>query len=106
MSVSSTLSPDRPILEHMEILLARQPVFDRAERVVAYDVLLRSATLAGDGDGTLPEQLLVDAFLGMGVDRISEGRTVFVSVDRDVVMGGAVRVLPADRVVLQLGVIS
>src|SRR5436190_1970086 len=30
----------------MEILLARQPVFDRAERVVAYDLLLRGSTLA------------------------------------------------------------
>src|SRR6185436_17918495 len=101
MDSPSTIATDRPILSHMEILLARQPVFDRAERVVAYDLLLRGSTLAGEGDGTLPEQLLVDAFLGMGIDRIAEGKPALVHVDRDVVVSGAIRVVPADRVVLQ-----
>src|SRR3954469_18669602 len=85
----------------MEIVVARQPVFDRTENLVAYDLML-----AGDGTSpreALPERLFVDAFLGVGMDRVSEGRVAYVTVHREMLVGGAARLLPPDRVVLQLG---
>src|SRR6185503_15326044 len=92
---------DRPILLTMQILVTRQPVFDRNEQLFGYDLVLRRSgtTLP---DEPLPEQLVADAFLGIGIDQIAAGRRAFVTVDRDMLMGGAVRLLPADRVVLQL----
>jgi len=53
-------------------------------------------------DEPLPEQLVADTFLGIGIDQVADGRRAFVGVDRDMLIGGAVRLLPADRVVLQL----
>jgi EAL and modified HD-GYP domain-containing signal transduction protein len=84
----------------MQILVARQPVFDRAEQLFGYDLMLRRPELTPDGP--LPEQLIADAFLGIGIDQVADGRRAFVGVDRDMVVGGAVRLLPSDRVILQL----
>jgi EAL and modified HD-GYP domain-containing signal transduction protein len=86
----------------MEILVARQPVFDRGEHLYGYDLVLRRAGLGQSSDSPLPEQLVADTFLGIGIDQVAAGRRAFVTVDRDMVLGGAVRLLPAERVVLQL----
>src|SRR3954469_23540111 len=84
----------------MQILVARQPVFDRREQLYGYDLVLRRP--GASSDEPLPEQLVADTFLGIGIDQVAAGRRAFVTVDRDMLMGGAVRLLPADRVVLQL----
>ncbi len=86
----------------MEILVARQPVFDRAEQLFGYDLVLRRPGAGASADGLLPEQLVADTFLGIGIDQVASGRRAFVTVDRDMLVGGAVRLLPADRVVLQI----
>jgi c-di-GMP phosphodiesterase len=84
----------------MQILVARQPVFDRREQLYGYDLVLRRP--GASPDEPLPEQLVADTFLGIGIDQVADGRRAFVSVDRDMLVGGAVRLLPADRVVLQI----
>jgi len=84
----------------MQILVARQPVFDRREQLYGYDLVLRRP--GAMPDEPLPEQLVADTFLGIGIDQVADGRRAFVGVDRDMLIGGAVRLLPADRVVLQL----
>src|SRR5690242_18573497 len=88
----------------MDILVARQPVFDSRDNLYGYDLMLRSRLEEGPSDGSSPppEQLLADAFLGIGIDRVAEGRCAFVTVDRDMILSEAVRLLPADRVILQL----
>src|SRR5947209_5367394 len=95
----------------MDILVARQPVFDGRDNLYGYDLMLRSRLEEGspgspgsppDASSPPPEQLLADAFLGIGIDRVAEGRCAFVTVDRDMILSEAVRLLPADRVILQL----
>ncbi len=85
----------------MQILVARQPVFDRDEQLFGYDLVLRRSQTTGSTE-PLPEQLVADAFLGIGIDQLAAGHRAFIPVDRDMIIGGAVRLLPADRVVLQL----
>ena len=85
----------------MQILVARQPIFDRSDALYGYDLMLRRS--GGDGgDQPAPEQLVVDTFLGIGIDQVAAGRRAFVRVDRDMILSGAIRLLPAERVVLQL----
>jgi EAL and modified HD-GYP domain-containing signal transduction protein len=86
----------------MEILVSRQPVFDRSEQLYGYDLVLRRAGIGSTPENSLPEQLVADTFLGIGIDQVAAGRRAFVTVDRDMLLGGAVRLLPADRVVLQI----
>ncbi|HTR79441.1 MAG TPA: HDOD domain-containing protein, partial [Gemmatimonadaceae bacterium] len=85
----------------MEILVARQPVFDRHERLFGYDVMLRRAGVADPGDGC-PEELFVNAILGLGLDRLAGGARAFITVDHAMLMEGSVQLLPADRIVAQL----
>ncbi|MGH7619540.1 MAG: EAL and HDOD domain-containing protein [Gemmatimonadaceae bacterium] len=85
----------------MEILLTRQPVFDRKEQLYGYDLVLRRSGAGAPGE-PLPEQLVADTFLGIGIDQVAAGRRAFVTIDRDMLLGGAARLLPPERVVLQL----
>jgi len=92
----------RPIFTAVQILVARQPIFDRQGRLYGYDLILRRAGGSGGADDPPPEQLVADTFLGIGIDQVAAGRRAFVTVGPDMLIGGAVRLLPADRVVLQV----
>lgn len=85
----------------MEILVARQPIFDRREELYGYDLVLRRPSSL-EPSHLVPEQLVADTLLGIGLRQVAAGRRAFLTVDRDMLVGGAVRLLPADRVVLQL----
>lgn len=86
----------------MQILVARQPIFDRHERLYGYDLMLRGTGADSSADDSPPEQLVADTFLGIGIEQVAAGRRAFVTVGRDMLISGAVRLLPVDRVVLQL----
>jgi c-di-GMP phosphodiesterase len=86
----------------MEILVTRHPVFDRREQLFGYDLVLRRTSAETGSDKILPEQLVADAFLGFGIDQVTAGRWAFITVDRGMVLGGAARLLPKERVVLQI----
>jgi len=86
----------------MEILVRRQPVFDRSEQLYGYELLLQRIGERPSGSEALPEQMVVDVFLGIGLDQVAANHRAFITVDRDILLGDAVRLLPKDRVVLQL----
>ena len=86
----------------MQILVARQPIFDRRERLYGYDLMLRGTGADSSADDSAPEQLIADTFLGIGIEQVAAGQRAFVTVGRDLLVSGAVRLLPSDRVVLQV----
>jgi len=86
----------------MEILVRRQPVFDRSEQLYGYELLLQRIGERASGAEAPPEQMVVDVFLGIGLDQVAANHRAFITVDRDILLGDAVRLLPKDRVVLQL----
>src|SRR5262249_13390825 len=49
-----------------------------------------------------PEELLAEVFLDTGLESVAEGHSVFVTASRDLLLGGTLRVLPADRVIIQV----
>jgi EAL and modified HD-GYP domain-containing signal transduction protein len=86
----------------MQILVARQPIFDRKEGLYGYDLILRRPDGSSIGGDVPAERLVVDTFLGIGIDQVAAGHRAFVTIDRDMLMSGVVRLLPAERVVLQI----
>jgi len=86
----------------MQILVARQPIFDRKEGLYGYDLILRRPDGSSIGGDVPAERLVVDTFLGIGIDQVAAGHRAFVTIDRDMMLSGAVRLLPAERVVLQI----
>ncbi len=89
----------------MDTLVARQPVFGRNEQLFGYNLLLRTPTTgaATQADGC-PEELLVAAVLGIGIDRLVGGAAVpaFLTVDREMLESRIVQLFPTNRIIAQL----
>ncbi|NDY41836.1 HDOD domain-containing protein [Dissulfurirhabdus thermomarina] len=76
----------------MDLFIGRQPIFDRSQRVVAYELLYRSGrTNAFPGlDGNeATSRLLFNVFNSPSLDAITGGRRVFVNFTRDLLLSGA-----------------
>jgi len=88
----------------MDNFIARQPIFDRDLRIVAYQLLYRPqgvlATVSADGN--TPGSSWLDGIAGVGVDQFCGGSTAFLKVDLETLRSGVLDLLPADHVVLEL----
>jgi EAL and modified HD-GYP domain-containing signal transduction protein len=96
------------MLDTLEIALARQPIFDRADQLVAYELLYRnrSTDTCANGGGRNSAQMSSDTiagtFLGFGLERVTGGKTAYVNVDRTMLLDGSVLVLDPKTVVLEI----
>jgi len=90
----------------MEIFIARQPIFDRAERVVGYELLYRASSRADRAEGVDQDRMAHDVLLGSvfgaGLHSIARGATAFVNTPRSLLLGGALRLLDPRQVVIEL----
>jgi EAL and modified HD-GYP domain-containing signal transduction protein len=93
----------------LDIALARQPIFDRTDHVIGYELLYRrtardTAALPPDDPGAsqMTTDTIAGTFLGMGLERVTGGKRAFVNVDRWMLLDGSVRVLEPDQVVLEI----
>jgi EAL and modified HD-GYP domain-containing signal transduction protein len=88
-----------------EIFLARQPIVDRNEGLVAFELLFRSAnkTEAGVIDDThATSQVIVNAFGEMGIAEVLGTNKGFVNVDSMFLHSDLIQLLPKDNVVIEL----
>ena len=74
----------------MEVYLGRQPILDRNWNVAGYELLFRSSQanycdLTDDVAAT--SQVIVNAVLGVGLDRLLAGKPAFVNFDRELLLG-------------------
>jgi EAL and modified HD-GYP domain-containing signal transduction protein len=81
-----------------DVLIARQPIYDTALRVVAYELLVQHRDGSAVGDdadaaGTISE---------IGLNLVA-GHPAHVPLSRGLLLEGHIRALPADHVVLQAG---
>lgn len=77
-------SPALTTSDLTEILVARQPIFDAAGAVVAYELLYRASAESASADAVDAEAMAVDvianAFLGIGIREITNGLPGFVNL--------------------------
>jgi c-di-GMP phosphodiesterase len=84
----------------MNIMLARQPIFHKADRIAGYELLSRSCSSApGSGE---PDQILVDVFLGPGIGAVTGGLPAFLTVSRELLLSGSLDLLSPHLLVLQI----
>lgn len=82
----------------MQILLTRRPIFDADDRVIAYALRYRDA-----GSLEVPDdRVVLDAFLGHGIDDLAGGRRVLLPVSHDLVRRDALPPLDHARVTLRM----
>lgn len=90
----------------MEILLARQPIFDKHEKVYAYELLYRSQQCRngfGNVDGnTASAKVIVDSFLSLGMSQITGGKKAFINFTRRLLLDEYISLLPPEQVVVEV----
>jgi c-di-GMP-related signal transduction protein len=89
----------------MELLFARQPIFDLHRKVVAYELLYRSDR-SNEFDGTdarLATAKVINAvFYSPEGDNILGGKTAFINFPASLLVDDSADLLPRDRVVVEI----
>jgi EAL and modified HD-GYP domain-containing signal transduction protein len=90
-----------------DIFVARQPIFDRALRVVGYELLYRNGAENAFGDSAPTADVasaenLDRTLLGFGLERLTAGRDAYVNASRRILVNEIYSLLPPGRTVLEL----
>jgi EAL and modified HD-GYP domain-containing signal transduction protein len=89
----------------MEVYLGRQPILDRGRTVVGYELLFRSSQ-ANYCDSADPvaatSQVIVNAVLGVGLDRLLGGKPAFINFDRTLLLGDWTTLIPPGKAVIEI----
>jgi c-di-GMP-related signal transduction protein len=83
--------------------VARQPIFDREEKVFGYELLFRDSLencFVGDADEA--SRATLDRSLLMGLDVLCDGRRAFVNCTRNTLIKGLVGLLPSTTTVVEV----
>ncbi len=88
-----------------KVFIARQPIVDRNESLVAFELLFRSAntTEAGVVNNTqATAQVMVNAFEEMGIAEVLGSNKGFINVDAVLLHSDLIEMLPKEHVVIEL----
>jgi len=88
-----------------EVLVGRQPIFDRYMKVYAYELLYRSSDQNsanfGDGDQATT-QVILNTLIEMGLDSIVGDAKAFINLTRNFLVGKYPILLPSNRIVIEI----
>jgi len=88
-----------------DVFLARQPILDREQKLIAYELLFRSSSAdrAKVDDARLATaQVVANAFGEMSLGDVLGPYKAYINASPDFILGPEVEVLPAESVVLEL----
>lgn len=91
----------------LDIFVGRQPIFDRDDQLVAYELLYRGNPLDNAATGVsatwMSAATITRTLLSMGgVEQVANGKLAFVNVDRAVLLEGTTSVLDPAAVVVEI----
>jgi EAL and modified HD-GYP domain-containing signal transduction protein len=102
---TAELCLDQPDRSCHKFYVARQPIFDINSNVFAYELLFRTCetNAASFVDGNeASSQVILNAFVVMGIESITENRQVFVNLTRDFIVGKLALPLNPDQLVVEI----
>lgn len=88
-----------------EIFLGRQPILDRDQNIVAFELIFHSAqsTSAGPADNlAATANIIVNAYGRLGIQNVLGEQRGFINVDAELLMSDVLLLLPCKHVVLEL----
>ncbi len=83
----------------MDIFLARQPIFDRRQKVIAYELLFRGGPqnfFKHSDPSEATSNLIADSFLQFQVEKITLGHKAFINVTREILVERCMELLPKE----------
>ncbi|MFK7898657.1 MAG: EAL and HDOD domain-containing protein [Myxococcota bacterium] len=88
------------------VFVGRQPIVDRDQQVVAYELLFRGskdASFANFKDASdAAMRVIVNTFASLGMDAVLGRAQGFFNVNREVLLSEMIEVLPKERVVIEI----
>jgi EAL and modified HD-GYP domain-containing signal transduction protein len=97
-------SPIIPMPFANQFFLARQPILNRSQRLVAYELLYRNAETGGADvtDGTAATASVIAHASELGMEQVVGEQLAYVNVDTEGLMSDFIRFLPNDKVILEV----
>jgi c-di-GMP-related signal transduction protein len=89
----------------VRVFLGRQPILDRDRGIAGYELLFRSsrANFCDTTDDVMAtSQVIVNAVLGVGLDRLLGGKPAFINFDRTLLLGDWTTLLPPEKSVVEI----
>lgn len=91
---------------HVDVLLARQPIFDRQRHLYGYELLYRSSAAHTQFDGTdaasATRQVMSSGVLSVGLENLLCGKKAFINFDEKLLQEGLYKLLPSDAIVIEI----
>jgi c-di-GMP-related signal transduction protein len=88
-----------------DIFLGRQPILDRDQRIVAYELLFRAADTPGvtvTDDMHATASVIHHAFSEMGIQAVLGSQLGYINISTEMLLSDMVELLPKEQVVLEL----
>jgi EAL and modified HD-GYP domain-containing signal transduction protein len=83
--------------------VARQPIFDRSEKVFGYELLFRNGLEeAFHSDPDTAARSTLDSSLLFGIDALCDGRRAFINCTREVLLKDLITLLPSNLAVVEV----
>jgi EAL and modified HD-GYP domain-containing signal transduction protein len=90
----------------MSFLIAKQPIFDKEGRIVAYEVYLRKKDNVLEYPKEVPYNrsayIILQILAEHGIDRVGEGKRVMLNVSVDALLNKAFENLPMEKLIFEL----
>jgi c-di-GMP-related signal transduction protein len=89
----------------VQVYLGRQPILDRGLNVAGYELLFRAgpANYCDSTDDVMAtSQVIVNAVLGVGLDRLLGSKPAFINFDRTLLLGDWTTLLPPGKSVIEI----
>ena len=89
----------------MEVVVARQAIFDRKRNVYGYELLFRSEALSSAFDGTeaaTATMQVLSNLLAIGAKQLLDGKKAFVNFDHHLLLQNTHLAFPAHSIVIEL----
>jgi len=89
----------------LNIYVARQPIFDRRQKVIAYELLYRKSedNYIPETDSTLAtSEIIANIFLNIGLDKITRKKRAFINFTKQLLNDGTAFLLPREHVAIEI----
>ena len=89
----------------MDVYVGRQPILDPGWNIAGYELLFRSSHANfrdATDDVSATSQVIANAVLGFGLERLLGDKPAFINFDRSLLLGDWTTMLPPERVVIEI----
>ncbi|MCB2290024.1 HDOD domain-containing protein [Clostridium sp. CS001] len=89
----------------MDIFLARQPILDRFNRLIGYELLFRDNernTYQGEDGDKATIEVIKNSFINIGIEKVTGDKKAFINFTESILKSDIFEVLPAKSVIIEI----